>query len=122
MNPEVERIPVPNSAALDGKVLLRLWLEKYDIGIELKDYELLGLKMTVALVAAYKEGLSTVLDAVDEHVQSIMKAKLLMSEQNKKAVAKKKTKKKVVKKKVAKKKAKKKKLALTPKLPSTDDL
>ncbi len=118
MNPEVDRIPIPNHAGLDGKVLLRLWLEKYDIGLDIKDYELLGLKITGALVLAYKDGLSTVLDAVDEHVQSIMATKTAQQERTKKKAAKKKTKKK----KVTKKKAKKKKLTLSPKLPSTDDL
>lgn len=118
MNPEVDKIPIPKDASLDGKVLLRLWLEKYDIGLDIKDYELLGLKITGALVDAYRSGLGRVFDAIDEHIQSLMATKVEQLKQAKKKPKKKTTKKK----KVAKKKAKKKKLTLSQKLPSTDDL
>jgi len=120
MNPEVEKIPIPKDAALDGKVLLRLWKEKYDLPLYLfddKDYEILTLKITAALVSAYQRGLSLVLDAISEHVEATLMTKHLEQKQTKKKVAKKKAKKKT-----KKKAAKKKKLALTPKLPSTDDL
>lgn len=120
MNPEVEKIPIPKDAGLDGAVLLRLWKEKYDLPLYLfddKDYEILTLKISAALVSAYQKGLSLVLDAISEHVEATLMIKQLEKKQAKQKVVKKKTKKKA-----KKKVAKKKKLSLTAKLPSTDDL